>query len=58
MISDSQLNSLAIFLGTVMMGLIVLYHFLAVNSKEGAAAAAAVKNAGAVAHKAGVVGTK
>lgn len=31
MISDEQLHSLAIFLGTLMMGMIVLYHFLAVN---------------------------
>lgn len=34
MISDSELNSLAVFLGTFMMGLIVLYHFLAVNSLD------------------------
>ncbi|KAL7275968.1 hypothetical protein RUND412_001068 [Rhizina undulata] len=33
MITDQELNSLAIFLGSLMMGLIVLYHFLAVNSK-------------------------
>lgn len=34
MITDSQLNTLAIFLGTLMMGLIVLYHFLAINSED------------------------
>ncbi|RPB02323.1 hypothetical protein L873DRAFT_452174 [Choiromyces venosus 120613-1] len=34
MISDTQLNSIAIFLGTLMMGLIVLYHFLAVNAGD------------------------
>jgi len=33
MITDQQLNSLAIFLGTLMMGLIVLYHFLSVNGQ-------------------------
>ena len=34
MITDNELNSLAIFLGTLMMSLIVLYHFLDVNSGE------------------------
>ncbi|KAF2638051.1 hypothetical protein P280DRAFT_405670 [Massarina eburnea CBS 473.64] len=34
MISDSQLYSLAIFLGTAAMFLIVLYHFLEVNSED------------------------
>jgi oligosaccharyl transferase complex subunit OST4 len=34
MITDNELNSIAIFLGTLMMSLIVLYHFLAVNSGE------------------------
>lgn len=34
MITDSELNSIAIFLGTLMMSLIVLYHFLAVNARE------------------------
>jgi len=34
MITDSELNSITIFLGTLMMSLIVLYHFLAVNSDE------------------------
>jgi len=37
MISDSQLYSLAIFLGSAAMMLIVLYHFLEVNSEEHAA---------------------
>jgi oligosaccharyl transferase complex subunit OST4 len=34
MISDSQLYSLAIFLGSSAMLLIVLYHFLEVNSED------------------------
>ncbi|QRC99986.1 hypothetical protein JI435_069070, partial [Parastagonospora nodorum SN15] len=38
MITDSQLYSLAIFLGSAAMLLIVLYHFLEVNSEEHAAA--------------------
>ena len=38
MISDSQLYTLAIFLGSAAMILIVLYHFLEVNSEEHAAA--------------------
>jgi hypothetical protein len=38
MISDSQLYSLAIFLGSAAMMLIVLYHFLEVNSEDHAAA--------------------
>jgi len=37
MITDSQLYTLAIFLGTASMLLIVLYHFLEVNSEEHAA---------------------
>ncbi|KAF2131363.1 hypothetical protein P153DRAFT_394708 [Dothidotthia symphoricarpi CBS 119687] len=38
MITDAQLYSLAIFLGSAAMMLIVLYHFLEVNSEEHAAA--------------------
>ncbi|KAF1840912.1 uncharacterized protein K460DRAFT_294890 [Cucurbitaria berberidis CBS 394.84] len=34
MITDNQLYSLAIFLGSAAMLLIVLYHFLEVNSEE------------------------
>lgn len=34
MITDSELNSITIFLGTLMMSLIILYHFLAVNARE------------------------
>jgi len=34
MITDNQLYSLAIFLGSAAMMLIVLYHFLEVNSEE------------------------
>ncbi len=36
MISDNNLNSLAIFLGSVSMLLIILYHFLEVNAKPDA----------------------
>ena len=35
MITDDGLNSLAIFLGSLAMLLIVLYHFLEVNAIEG-----------------------
>jgi hypothetical protein len=38
MITDSQLYSLAIFLGSAAMLLIVLYHFLEVNSDDHIAA--------------------
>jgi hypothetical protein len=34
MITDAQLYSLAIFLGSAAMLLIVLYHFLEVNSED------------------------
>jgi len=34
MITDAQLYSLALFLGGAAMLLIVLYHFLEINSKE------------------------
>lgn len=34
MITDNQLYSLAIFLGSAAMLLIVLYHFLEVNSQD------------------------
>ena len=34
MISDSQLYTLALFLGAVSMLLIILYHFLEINSKD------------------------
>ncbi|OTA57218.1 hypothetical protein K449DRAFT_386521 [Hypoxylon sp. EC38] len=34
MISDDDLYSLAIFLGSIAMVLIVLYHFFEVNSRE------------------------
>ncbi|KAI2611074.1 Oligosaccaryltransferase-domain-containing protein [Hypoxylon fragiforme] len=40
MISDDDLYRLAIFLGSVSMVLIVLYHFFEVNSQEGSALAA------------------
>jgi oligosaccharyl transferase complex subunit OST4 len=38
MITDNQLYSLAIFLGSAAMLLIVLYHFLEVNSEDHIAA--------------------
>lgn len=38
MITDSQLYTLAIFLGSSAMILIVLYHFLEVNSEDHVAA--------------------
>lgn len=34
MISDAQLYSLAVFLGSAAVLLIVLYHFLEVNAKD------------------------
>jgi len=34
MISDSSLYSLAVFLGSAAMLLIVLYHFLEINAKD------------------------
>jgi len=34
MISDASLYSLAVFLGSAAMLLIVLYHFLEINAKE------------------------
>ncbi|KAI0124489.1 Oligosaccaryltransferase-domain-containing protein [Hypoxylon sp. NC0597] len=39
MISDDDLYSLAIFLGSIAMVLIVLYHFFEVNSSEDSALA-------------------
>ncbi|KAK4940619.1 hypothetical protein LTR28_009081, partial [Elasticomyces elasticus] len=36
MISDAQLYSLAIFLGSAAMLMIVLYHFLEINAKDAA----------------------
>ncbi|KAK3721082.1 hypothetical protein LTR37_003372 [Vermiconidia calcicola] len=34
MISDAQLYSLAVFLGSAAMLMIVLYHFLEINAKD------------------------
>jgi oligosaccharyl transferase complex subunit OST4 len=48
MITDSQLYSLAIFLGSAAMLLIVLYHFLEVNSEDHAAAEKSKAAAGKV----------
>jgi hypothetical protein len=41
MISDSQLYSLALFLGSASMILIVLYHWLEVNAKDDTAVSGA-----------------
>ena len=41
MVTDKELNAIAIFLGTLMMSLIVLYHFLAVNSADKSASVSA-----------------
>ncbi|ORY56058.1 Oligosaccaryltransferase-domain-containing protein [Pseudomassariella vexata] len=43
MISDDDLYRLAIFLGSVAMVLIVVYHFFEVNSEDSALAEKAVK---------------
>jgi len=51
MISDDGLNSLAIFLGSLAMLLIVLYHFLEVNAIDEDAPSAALSD------KTGVKGT-
>ena len=58
MISDAGLNSLAIFLGSLSMLLIVLYHFLEVNAKDDGSApdTTAIEKAGAKAEVAGKVG--
>lgn len=59
MISDGQLHSLAIFLGTLMMGMIVLYHFLAVNARAESIKSNKPGEASALRHKpaAAVMGT-
>lgn len=44
MISDDELYKLAIFLGCISMALIVVYHFLEVNSKKQHPAAAPSKS--------------
>lgn len=45
MITDEGLNSLAIFLGSLAMLLIVLYHFLEVNAKDDTSSQAEEKTA-------------
>ena len=47
MITDDGLNSLAIFLGSLAMLLIVLYHFLEVNAVEDDGKAATNETMGA-----------
>jgi hypothetical protein len=54
MVTDKELNSIAIFLGTLMMSLIVLYHFLAVNSSDNTGSVSA-EDSGAVKKGARVV---
>lgn len=49
MITDDGLNSLAIFLGSLAMLLIVLYHFLEVNAVEDDGKATADEKMGAAA---------
>ncbi len=49
MITDDGLNSLAIFLGSLAMLLIVLYHFLEVNAIEDGGKATADDKFGAAA---------
>ncbi|EEQ89536.2 uncharacterized protein BDCG_04656 [Blastomyces dermatitidis ER-3] len=44
MISDEQLYQLAIFLGSCAMLLIVLYHYLEVNSKDLSAASSSISS--------------
>jgi oligosaccharyl transferase complex subunit OST4 len=46
MISDSQLYTLALFLGSASMLMIVLYHFLEVNAVDEDDTAVGVKSAG------------
>ncbi|KAF8421600.1 Oligosaccaryltransferase-domain-containing protein [Tirmania nivea] len=58
MITDQQLNSLAIFLGTLMMGLIVLYHFLSVNSQDTESTSTEGGAEKASKHKLAIVGAK
>ncbi|KAF8474597.1 Oligosaccaryltransferase-domain-containing protein [Kalaharituber pfeilii] len=56
MITDAQLNALALFLGTFMMSLIVLYHFLAVNAEDASKSDSQTPGEGQK-HKAAIVGT-
>lgn len=61
MISDDDLHRLAIFLGSCAMMMIVLYHFLEVNSKDDVPAAGAkgkkgTSGAGASSTEGGVAG--
>ncbi|KKA30263.1 hypothetical protein TD95_002219 [Thielaviopsis punctulata] len=44
MISDDDLHSLAVFLGSAAMVLIVAYHFIEVNSKKQAVMTKVEKN--------------
>ena len=53
MISDAQLYSLAVFLGSVAMLLTVLYHWLEVNKKDDGAEEVGVKEKSGVASTAG-----
>ena len=52
MITDNQLYTLAIFLGSASMLLIVLYHFLEINAKDSGADLSAQRKADALPAKA------
>ena len=56
MISDNELYSLAVFLGSLSMLLIVVYHFLEVNAQDDTSAPlpAPEKGTGAAKEKGGV----
>ncbi|KAI5794738.1 hypothetical protein FPQ18DRAFT_328016 [Pyronema domesticum] len=41
MVTDKELNFIACFLGSLMMFLIIVYHFLAVNGSDRVASSAA-----------------
>jgi oligosaccharyl transferase complex subunit OST4 len=56
MISDDELYRLAIFLGSIAMILIILYHFLEINSVEEPATDSKAKVTSSQAEKAASVG--
>ncbi|CCX12250.1 Similar to hypothetical protein LEMA_P054130.1 [Leptosphaeria maculans JN3]; acc. no. CBX92707 [Pyronema omphalodes CBS 100304] len=45
MVTDKELNFIACFLGSLMMFLIIVYHFLAVNGSDRVASSAAGERA-------------
>ena len=58
MISDNGLNTLAIFLGSAAMLLVVLYHFLEINAKDEATEERIPALQAAAAQKAGKAGSR